>query len=42
MLDQLRQNGKGSEALKIVLSGYGETLEESRAIYKELQALQRR
>ncbi|AWN21893.1 single-stranded DNA-binding protein [Deinococcus irradiatisoli] len=42
LMEQLRQNGKGKEALKLVLGGYGETLEESRAIYKELQALQRR
>jgi hypothetical protein len=41
LLEQLREGGRGKEAMKIVLRGYGETVEESRAIYKELQALQR-
>lgn len=42
LMEQLREQGKGSEALKLLMRGYGETVEESRAIYKELQALQRR
>ena len=42
LMDQLRAEGKGGAAMKLLLRGYGETLDESRAIYKELQALQRR
>lgn len=42
LMEQLREQGKGGEALKLLMRGYGETLAESRAIYKELQALQRR
>ncbi|AZI42887.1 single-stranded DNA-binding protein [Deinococcus psychrotolerans] len=42
LMEQLRQGGKGGEAIKLLMRGYGETVEESRAIYKELQALQRR
>ncbi|WP_420594993.1 single-stranded DNA-binding protein [Deinococcus sp.] len=41
LLEQLRSDGKGGAAMKLLLRGYGETLDESRAIYKELQALQR-
>ncbi|WP_293912749.1 single-stranded DNA-binding protein [Deinococcus sp.] len=41
LVEQLRDGGRGKEAMKIVLRGYGETVDESRAIYKELQALQR-
>ena len=41
LLEQLRNEGKGGAAMKLLLRGYGETLDESRAIYKELQALQR-
>ncbi len=39
LLDQLRVAGKGVEATRILMSGYGETVEESRAIYKELQTI---
>ena len=42
LMEQLRDAGKGLEATKLLLRGYGETVDESRAIYKELQALQRR
>lgn len=42
LMEQLREQGKGGEALTLLMRGYGETLNESRAIYKELQALQRR
>ena len=42
LMEQLREAGKGREATKLLLRGYGETVEESRDIYKELQALQRR
>ena len=41
LMEQLRSSGKGKEAMKLLLRGYGETVDESRAIYKELQALQR-
>ncbi|MEW6420824.1 MAG: single-stranded DNA-binding protein [Deinococcota bacterium] len=39
LLEQLKAAGKGGEATRVLLRGYGETLEESRAIYKELQAI---
>ncbi|WP_295823644.1 single-stranded DNA-binding protein [uncultured Deinococcus sp.] len=39
LLEQLKVAGRGGEAARILMRGYGETLEESRAIYKELQAL---
>ncbi len=42
LMEQLREAGKGGEATRLLLRGYGETVEESRAIYKELQAIQRR
>ncbi|WP_161882274.1 single-stranded DNA-binding protein [Deinococcus alpinitundrae] len=42
LMEQLREAGKGGEATRLLLRGYGETVAESRAIYKELQALQRR
>ncbi|GAA4006315.1 hypothetical protein GCM10022631_17130 [Deinococcus rubellus] len=42
LMEQLREAGKGGEATRLLLRGYGETVDESRAIYKELQALQRR
>lgn len=42
LMEQLREAGKGAEATRLLLRGYGETVDESRAIYKELQALQRR
>ena len=41
-MEQLPDAGKGGAAAKLLLRGYGETVEESRDIYKELQALQRR
>lgn len=41
LMDQLRAAGKGREALQVVGLGYGKTLEERRAIYKELQAILR-
>lgn len=37
LVDQLKAAGKSGEATRILLRGYGETLEESRQIYKELQ-----
>lgn len=40
LIDELKAAGKGLEANKItIVKGYGETVEESREIYKELQAL---
>lgn len=39
LMEQLRGAGHGAEAARVAMRGYGETLEESRAIYKELQAL---
>ena len=39
LLEQLKSAGRGGEAARIIMRGYGETLEESRAIYKDLQAL---
>lgn len=39
LLEQLKVAGKGGEAARILMRGYGETLEESRAIYKDLHAL---
>jgi hypothetical protein len=41
LIDQLKAAGKSGEATRVLLRGYGETLEESRAIYKELQAILR-
>ncbi|GAA5513776.1 hypothetical protein Dcar01_02521 [Deinococcus carri] len=41
LMDQIRAAGKGKEAAHLMMRGYGETLEESRAIYKELQAILR-
>ncbi len=39
LLEQLKVIGKGGEAARILMRGYGETLEESRAIYKELHLI---
>ncbi|UBV42472.1 single-stranded DNA-binding protein [Deinococcus taeanensis] len=39
LLEQLKVAGKGGDAARILMRGYGETLEESRAIYKELHSL---
>ena len=39
LLEQLKVAGRGGDAARILMRGYGETLDESRAIYKELQAL---
>ncbi|MFC4640526.1 single-stranded DNA-binding protein [Deinococcus hohokamensis] len=39
LLEQLKVAGKGGDAARILMRGYGETLDESRAIYKELQTL---
>ncbi|WP_216321082.1 single-stranded DNA-binding protein [Deinococcus aestuarii] len=39
LLEQLKSAGKGGEATRVLLRGYGETVQESRAIYKELQAI---
>ena len=39
LLEQLRALGRGKEATRFVMRGYGETVEESRAIYKEIQAV---
>ncbi|WP_189066301.1 MULTISPECIES: single-stranded DNA-binding protein [Deinococcus] len=39
LLEQLKVAGRGGEAARILMRGYGETLEESRAIYKELHAI---
>lgn len=39
LLEQLKAAGKGGDAARILMRGYGETLDESRAIYKELAAL---
>ncbi|MFC6591866.1 single-stranded DNA-binding protein [Deinococcus lacus] len=39
MLEQLRAAGRGKEAAQAIMRGYGDTLEESRAIYKQLQEL---
>jgi hypothetical protein len=39
LMEQVRAAGKGKEVAHLALRGYGETVEESRAIYKELQAI---
>lgn len=39
LLEQLKVAGRGGEAARILMRGYGETLEESRDIYKRLQTL---
>lgn len=39
MVDQIRAAGKGKEITHLTMRGYGKTVEESRAIYKELQAI---
>jgi hypothetical protein len=39
LIEQLKAAGKGGEGARVLLRGYGETVEESRAIYKELQAI---
>ncbi|GGK31193.1 hypothetical protein GCM10008955_26280 [Deinococcus malanensis] len=39
LLEQLKVAGRGGDAARVLMRGYGETLDESRAIYKELQAL---
>ncbi|SMB88786.1 single-stranded DNA-binding protein [Deinococcus hopiensis] len=39
LLEQLKAAGKGGDATRVLLRGYGETVEESRGIYKELQAI---
>ncbi|WP_288481792.1 single-stranded DNA-binding protein [uncultured Deinococcus sp.] len=41
LIEQLKAAGKSGAATRVLLRGYGETLEESRAIYKELQAILR-
>lgn len=42
LITQLREAGRGKEITSILLRGYGETVEESREIYRELQAVLRR
>ena len=41
LLNELRERGLGKEAALIInqRGGYGQSLEDSRALYKELQAL---
>lgn len=39
LLEQLRALGRGKEATRFMMRGYGENVEESRAIYKEIQAV---
>lgn len=39
LIEQIKAAGKGGEAARVLLRGYGETLEESRALYKELQGI---
>ncbi|MFC3860034.1 single-stranded DNA-binding protein [Deinococcus antarcticus] len=39
LLEQLKAAGKGGDAARILMRGYGETLDESRKIYKDLQTL---
>ena len=41
LMEQIRAAGKGREVAHLTLRGYGESVEESRAIYKELQAILR-
>ena len=41
LMDQIRAAGKGKEAQRLLMSGYGKTVAESREIYKELQAILR-
>lgn len=41
LMEQIRAAGKGKEVAHLAMRGYGKTLEESRAIYKELQAILR-
>lgn len=39
LLEQLKVAGKGAQAARVLMRGYGESVEESRAIYKQLQGL---
>lgn len=39
LLEQLKAAGKGGEATRILMRGYGETVDESRALYKQLKAI---
>ncbi|MCY1703140.1 MULTISPECIES: single-stranded DNA-binding protein [Deinococcus] len=41
LITQIRAAGRGKEIAPILMRGYGNTLEESRQIYKELQAVLR-
>ncbi|MDO4263146.1 MAG: single-stranded DNA-binding protein [Deinococcus sp.] len=41
LIAQIRAAGRGKEIAPILMRGYGNTLEESRQIYKELQAVLR-
>lgn len=39
LLEQLKAAGKGGEATRILMRGYGETVDESRALCKQLKAI---
>ncbi|AXH00158.1 single-stranded DNA-binding protein [Deinococcus wulumuqiensis] len=39
LLEQLKAAGKSGEAARILMRGYGETVDESRALYKQLKAI---
>ena len=41
LIEQIREAGMGSDITQIVIRGYGNSLEESREIYKELHAVLR-
>lgn len=41
LMDQIRAAGRGREAQRLLMGGYGKTVAESREIYKELQAILR-
>ena len=41
LIAQIRAAGLGKKITPILMRGYGETLEESRQIYKDLQAVLR-
>ncbi len=41
LMEQIRAAGKGKEVAHLAMRGYGKNVEESRAIYKELQAILR-
>lgn len=39
LVEKLKESGRGAEAMRYLMKGYGETLDESRAIYKQLKTI---